>query len=809
MPDNEVKVSITGDDSGYRNAIQQLQQELNKLAGAKGPPIGPDLAAAGEGAHKAAGGVREAHEKIELFGKASEKVKDQIADFKKELVGFGLGFLGISTAFETVKRVFEEGAALETTTVRFQNLLGASNETKEAFEGLEKVSDETGISIGEIADSAESLYAAGQSVDHLAGSVDNLAKVAIITGSSLGEITDIFDRISAHGEVSFREIFRLTQATGGATRDLAIQYRDLPKQLEASIAAIDAAANVQDIATTKAEKHRTAIEDMGKQLGIADAAWKLWGRNINTVNAGTVIPGFGGEWAQRAAQQFLDDFNAGIKQLSAETGIAQRGIIDMVNHGEIGMDTLLSKGKEWRADLAERAKQPLELAKAQISATTQQQQFAILDTIKTKLTDVAGNADAFARASETWGQKVKVAAHEVEKAFEGVGLGWTTSLKPALDALANKDFMGAFGKLPEGVQLAIKAFVEFQALVLASKIPTFLKGIKELWEGIKGSTEAATAAQAAYNAEEGKGGLPGAPGAPGGTGGKGKAEGEAEDVRGPGGMIDKTARKVGPALPGLGEVGMAAFVAQQAADFLQTMSPTKGSEIQKKLEENKADQPESIFGWKPPWWQAEKIQDQDMTPTGGVTGEPTAGESKFGEKTWGGLNPLWFRSGLGLAMPETPIGLDEATGMPNMPAIHGGMTQAPGTPEGEAPMGTEPFKVYHRKPAAQMRSGRGDESLWEKSTWEQEADKGIRGSTYLPASAEAAGYHYEGSWGGGQVTNKQGQEVGTYDYFMAHLKEFQQASKQDDVGKKIDETNKLLGTTNDTLSKALTASGGT
>src|SRR5260221_517995 len=137
MPDNEVKVSITGDDSGYRATLQQIQNQLNQLAGAKAPPIGPDLAAAAEGAHKAAGGVKEAHEKMEAFGGAAEKAKDKITDFKKELVSFGLGFLGISTAFETMKRVFEEGAALETTQVRFRSLIGASAETKEAFEGLE------------------------------------------------------------------------------------------------------------------------------------------------------------------------------------------------------------------------------------------------------------------------------------------------------------------------------------------------------------------------------------------------------------------------------------------------------------------------------------------------------------------------------------------------------------------------------------------------------------------------------------------------------------------------------------------------
>src|SRR5260221_6968857 len=143
MPDNEVKVSITGDDSGYRNAIQQTKKELDQLADARAPAVGKGLEEAAQGAHKAAGGIKEAHEKFELFGNASEKVKDQISDFKRELVGFGLGFLGVASAFEMLKHAFEEGAALETTEARFTSLLGAGKETKELFESLEKTSDET------------------------------------------------------------------------------------------------------------------------------------------------------------------------------------------------------------------------------------------------------------------------------------------------------------------------------------------------------------------------------------------------------------------------------------------------------------------------------------------------------------------------------------------------------------------------------------------------------------------------------------------------------------------------------------------
>ena len=59
------------------------------------------------------------------------------------------------------------------------------------------------------------------------------------------------------------------------------------------------------------------------------------------------------------------------------------------------------------------------------------------------------------------------------------------------------------------------------------------------------------------------------------------------------------------------------------------------------------------------------------------------------------------------------------------------------------------------------------------------------------------------------MVNKQGQDVGTYDYFMQHLKQFEGASKEDAVPKKIEESNKLLTSIDGSLSKALTASGGT
>jgi hypothetical protein len=120
-------------------------------------------------------------------------------------------------------------------------------------------------------------------------------------------------------------------------------------------------------------------------------------------------------------------------------------------------------------------------------------------------------------------------------------------------------------------------------------------------------------------------------------------------------------------------------------------------------------------------------------------------------------------------------------------------------------MGDEPLTV--KKPYARAAAAAApvDENLWQR-----EADQGIRGPSYLPASAEAAGYSYISHFG---VQNKQGQDVGTYDYFMAHLKEFQQTSQKsgggDDVGKKIDESNKHLQGINDTLGKALTAGGGT
>src|SRR5258708_26905254 len=93
-----------------------------------------------EGARKASHAVKETHESVTAFGRATEITKDKLGEFTKEASRFTLGFLGVAGAFEAVKHAFEAGAAVETARVRMQALVGNVGRRDYGFLGLEEIS---------------------------------------------------------------------------------------------------------------------------------------------------------------------------------------------------------------------------------------------------------------------------------------------------------------------------------------------------------------------------------------------------------------------------------------------------------------------------------------------------------------------------------------------------------------------------------------------------------------------------------------------------------------------------------------------
>jgi hypothetical protein len=545
MPTNEVKVLFTADDTALAATVKKLEAGLEQLghtptgdrinqqfekaaegvnkagkaaqdAGEKTKALGKSGQDAGEGFSKLGEHTKKAHEHLELFGKAGDRVKEQFKDIQGHIVNLGLSFVGLTGAWEIITHAFEAGRAFAAARGGFRNVIGDTEEAREAFESLEKTSRQTGISIEELVNAAKGMYAAGDAVGDIASQMENLAKVSVVTGTDIGELSDLLDRMKTHGDVTFREIFRLTQATGGATREMAAQFRDLPRVLDAATKSLDAVAKIQEVAFKEAEKHRDALEGLAKKGGLAEQVFKdfsqelnrFGGRGLGQMDFSTMLDvrKFG-PWGEKAARELWGSFNLGIQQLSHESGASVNSIIAMVRGGLYSMDELLAAAKARREAIAEHARAAIEYQKEMIAANVQQQQFQILDNIRDKLEQGVGIQEKFNRSIQGFGRELAIMANQVEEAFARVGLSWTGALKPALDALSHGDVFGAFQKLPGWIQDCTIAWGAFEGVITAGKILEALGAIKAAIIGIKAAeVEATVAAEALTAAQAGAAG---------------------------------------------------------------------------------------------------------------------------------------------------------------------------------------------------------------------------------------------------------------------------------------------------------------
>jgi hypothetical protein len=587
MPQNEVKLVFTTDDSAVAQTVtkihdaleafekvkigQGLDTELNKAAdnvtklgrasqdaGEKTKNLGHAGQEAGAGFEKLGAHTQKVNQHLELFQKAGEKVGGTFNEIKNHVVSLGLSFVGLTGAWGIITHAFEAGRAFAAARGGFRNIIGDTEEARQAFEQLEKTSRQTGISIVELVNAAKGMYAAGDAVGDIASQMDNLAKVSVVTGTDIGELSELLDRMKTHGDVTFREIFRLTQATGGATRDMAAQFRDLPRVLDAATKSLDAVAKIQEVAFKEAEKHRDALEGLARKGGLAEEVFKDFGAELNRFGGrGLQQMDFStmldvrkfGPWGERAARELWGSFNLGIQQLAHESGASVNSIIAMVRGGLYSMDELLAAAKARREAIAEHARAAIEYQKEMIAANVQQQQFQILDNIRDKLEQGVGIQEQFNRSIQGFGRELKIMAVAVEEAFARVGLSWTSALKPALDALSHGDVFGAFQKLPGWIQDCTIAWAAFEGVITAGKILEALGAIKGALIGVKAAeVEATVAAEALTAAQAGAAGAGGA-----------AAAGEAIG----GSIIARLVAGAGP----LGIALAAAFAAKVLLDF--------------------------------------------------------------------------------------------------------------------------------------------------------------------------------------------------------------------------------------------------
>src|SRR5258707_629581 len=421
MPQTDVEVRFKANVEGLRTAVQGINGQLSAVASQKVGSSGLDKME--EGARKASSAVKGTHEGVRAFGRATEITKDKLGEFTKEASRFTLGFLGVAGAFEAVKHGFEAGADVETARVRMQALVGSVERGNEAFEGLEKISDETSTGIEHVADAAQSLVASGTGLEELPNKLDAIAKAAQVTGQPIEYIADLLSRIQLRGDVSARELFRLTEATGGATRKLAEQYRDLENQQQ----------NALEVA------HRAGVASFGASSGLTQAVFAELFGDFSKIQA------FAGSQLGNLASQLRLRIREGIREIAYEAGVSQATVLKRGNFSAEQLIAVSDQGRERKRN---------------------EERIEILNKISSSLTDlnVKGGAlsENFTRWADSAAGKWAAATHQIDKDFEKVG----------------GQLIGRLHEVEIAVGSVVAAFLLFKGLEFAGLIAG-LKGVAD------------------------------------------------------------------------------------------------------------------------------------------------------------------------------------------------------------------------------------------------------------------------------------------------------------------------------------------
>jgi hypothetical protein len=193
----------------------QAQEFMSGKVGKTAADFGPATAA-----------MREASVATKGVGEASQSSGGFMESFAGRLVGVTAAFEVLRYAAEAVKYVVTESMDLESAEVRFKSLAGNTDAATTAFEGLGKASDDTNMSVADLAKTSDTLLEAGVKMEDIPATITRMGQAAKVSNIDLQESANALLRAS-RGEVGARDITTATRLAGDETGRLQAQYKDI------------------------------------------------------------------------------------------------------------------------------------------------------------------------------------------------------------------------------------------------------------------------------------------------------------------------------------------------------------------------------------------------------------------------------------------------------------------------------------------------------------------------------------------------------------------------------------------------------
>jgi hypothetical protein len=345
---------------------------------------------------------------------------------------------GVGSIFAAFKESIASAARFETAKFNFEGIAGGADNARSAIAKLKEVGHETATGFGELSGASKLLIEAGMSADAAADATGRLNKIALNTGGDLTELAEIYARITIKQEISQKDLARLAMSGIPGVAAIAAQFKELERATTDANKAIEANQAELERTFELNEKNISGINSFTNRIGLTKDAFEAFSRTGKVASAVTADLGWGfGKITSTLQTEFVN----GLKQISDETGVSQKTLMDFAREGKLGYEDLIQAAARYRKEQEEKAKQAKEAAKLANENNLLEQQRGLVGQISGLINKATSEGGIFATVNaffETWKGKLQELNHAIAAVFKDFGTPLMEALKPALDYLTQQ-----------------------------------------------------------------------------------------------------------------------------------------------------------------------------------------------------------------------------------------------------------------------------------------------------------------------------------------------------------------------------------
>jgi hypothetical protein len=345
---------------------------------------------------------------------------------------------GVGSIFAAFKESIEAASRFETAKFNFEGIAGGADNARGAIAKLKEIGHETATGFGELSGASKLLIEAGMSADAAADATGRLQKIALNTGGDLNELAEIYARITIKQEISQKDLAKLAMSGIPGVAAIAAQFKELERATTDANKAIEANQAELERTFELNEKNVSGITSFTNRIGLTKDAFDAFSRTGRVASAVNADLGWGfGKITNTLQGQFAD----GLKQISDETGVSQKSLMDFAREGKLGYEDLIQAAGRYRKEQEEKAKQANEAEKLANENRLLEAQRGLVGQIGALINQATDPGGMFATVNaffETWKGKLQELNHAIGAVFKDFGTPLMEALKPALDYLTQQ-----------------------------------------------------------------------------------------------------------------------------------------------------------------------------------------------------------------------------------------------------------------------------------------------------------------------------------------------------------------------------------